>query len=467
MSDTRVRAPELPDNLTWFNVKQAPSLAALRGRVVLLFFWSASSVDCLRMLADLRYLESRFGADLALIGVHSPKLGHEQADTHVQKAINRWHMHFPVLNDPDLQLWRLFRAKSWPTLIYIDPDGAIVGVLRDAGKRKKLEKTITDHLAARPPACVVPVVPQLRPEAKSIIKFPAKLYAAEGRLYISDSGRNRILETDHLGRIRRSFGSGSPGLVDGASDYASFTSPQGLIRVGDDLYVADAGNHAIRRVRLASGDVETVVAPDDAQAEPDGLCFPWDLAYRNGALYIAMAGSHQIRKFTLNNQTLTAYAGQALAGLVDGPVRGACFAQPMGVALYNEHLFIADTANATIRMVRLQNDIVATIVGSTSGEPGDREGLGSEARLQYPAGIAIDPARELLWIADSYNGKLKLLSLQDNRVRDYPLEHPLDEAGGLSVVGDSLFIANTNAHQILRVDLAQRSEQVIDIDEAE
>lgn len=466
MSDTHVRVPELPDNLTWFNVEQPLSLAALQGRVVLLYFWSASSIDSMRMLADLRYLDNRFTEGFAVLGIHSPKFPHEQANAPVQKAINRWHIHFPVVNDADLQLWRLFRVKSWPTLIYIDPEGAIVGVLRDTDKRKKLETTIARHLQARVSADSVPLVLQRHPEQRSTLKFPAKLYAAEGRLYISDSGRNRILETDHLGRIRRSFGSGSPGLVDGAPDYASFTSPQGIIKVGDDLYVADAGNHAIRRIRLGSGDVETVLAVDEEQANPAGSYYPWDLVYRNGALYIAMAGSHQIWKFTLNSKSLALYGGQTLAALVDGPVRSACFAQPLGLALYNEHLFIADAANSVIRMVRLPTDLVATVVGSDTLEQGDREGLGSAARLQYPAGIAIDPARELLWIADSYNGKLKLLSLQDNRVRDYPLDHPLEEPGGLSVVGDSLFIANTNAHQILRVDLAQRTEQVIEIDEA-
>lgn len=476
MSNQRVSAPEIPDNLEWFNIEQPLKLAELRGKVVLLNFWTSSSIQCVQNLPELRHLQNQFPKGFAIIGVHCPKFPHEQPSQQVQKAINRLHIQHPVIQDPELQLWRLFRLKSLPSLIYIDPEGHIIGVVRGEIKRKKLEQAIADdiekiHQAGLRNNKKLPLV--RKPEERGMLRFPGKLLATDSRLYISDTGRNRVLETDHMGRLRRIFGSGSAGLVDGAADYASFNAPQGIIKLDEDLYVADSGNHAIRRIRLGSGDVETIASngallteQQSAQmAVSEAMQSPWDLLYSHSALYIAMAGAHQIWKLPLNSRKLEVFAGQGRADLVDGPARSACFAQPSSLTVFNEHLFIADAESSAIRVIRLQADTVATVVGLGLSEYGDREGIGREARLQYPLSITVDRQRELLWVADSYNDKLKMIAFKDNRVRDFPLDHPLQEPGGLSLYGDTLFVANTNAHEILRVDLPSRRVQVLDIDE--
>ena len=89
MSDARVQAPELPTNLEWFNTSRPLSLAELRGRVVLLDFWTYCCINCMHVLSDLKYLEEKYGERLAVIGLHSPKFPNERVGAQLQKAINR------------------------------------------------------------------------------------------------------------------------------------------------------------------------------------------------------------------------------------------------------------------------------------------------------------------------------------------------------------------------------------------
>lgn len=476
MTSARVRAPEIPRSLEWFNTEEPLWLADQRGKVVLLDFWSYGCINSLHIQTDLRHLAQKYPDGLAVIGVHSPKFPHEKIPVQVQKAINRLHIQYPVLNDPELKLAQQYALKTWPSVVVIDPEGYIVGVSRGEGKRKQLDELIANYLGERKfnddPG---PVTARLNPEPASTLKFPGKVHASEGRLFISDSGRNRVLECDLTGRVRRIFGSGSPGLVDGQGEYASFRNPQGLVRAADDLFVADAGNHAIRRIRLDSGEVETLSGTGEhgrkmperfEKALGASLNSPWDLVYEQGVLFIAMAGQHQIWRLPFTSPGFSAYAGSGKEGLLDGPARAACFAQPSGLAMFDEHMYVADAASSTIRVIRMQTQSVATVVGSRS-EFGDHEGMGRDARLQHPQGIAADVGRNLLWIADSYNSKIKTLALHNNRVSDFNIYHPLNEPGGLCVLGDDLFIANTNAHEILRVNIPSRAVQVFVIDESE
>lgn len=472
MTSARVRAPEIPRSLEWFNTEEPLWLADQHGKIVLLNFWSYGCIKSLHIQHDLRYLAQKYPDDLVIIGVHSPKFPHEKVSDQLQKAINRCHIQHPVVNDPELKLVQQYALKSWPGVVVLDPEGNIVGVSRGEGKRKQLDDLIANYLSGRKSDIASGTFKvKLSPESATALRFPGKVHASEGRLFISDSGRNRILECDLAGRVRRVFGSGSPGLVDG--EYASFRNPQGLVRAADDLFVADTGNHAIRRIRLDRGEVETLSGTGThgrkmperfERAAGAELNSPWDLAYQRGVLYIAMAGQHQIWRLPFTSPGFSAYAGSGKEGLLDGPARAACFAQPSGLAMYDEHMFVADAASSTIRVIRLQTQSVGTVVGSRS-EFGDHEGLGRDARLQHPQGIAADDARGLLWIADSYNSKIKTLALANNRVSDFNIYHPLNEPGGLCVLGDDLFIANTNAHEILRVNIPSRSVQVLEIDE--
>ncbi len=475
---TRVRAPELPENLEWFNTDAPLTLASQRGKVVLLDFWTYCCINCMHVLPDLHYLENKYPENLAVIGIHSPKFENERIGAQLQKAINRHTVRHPVANDTSFQMWRAYGIKAWPSVILIDPEGYVIGVLRGEGRRQQLDQLISRHIEeakrkgvlARSPMSVSP-----KPEAPSALSFPGKVLATADSLYIADSGRNRILRTYHDGRIRSVFGSGTAGLLDGYETAAMFDNPQGMVIVADFLYVADTGNHSIRRVQLKTGEVMTVagtgkqgryVADSFRDPQRAQLNSPWDLSYAESNLYIAMAGQHQIWRMNLNHFGIERYAGSGREDIVDGTREQACFAQPSGLVAYNNQLYLADSEASAVRTVRLTGDAVTTLVGKGLFDFGDRDGIAQEARLQHPRGITADPERNALWIADTFNSKIRRIDLKTNEVSRFKFSHPLDEPGGLSLYRNKLFVANTNAHEIVAVDLNTRLAEVLHVREA-
>jgi sugar lactone lactonase YvrE len=477
MSEARIRAPELPEGLQWFNTSRPLKLAELRGRVVLLDFWTYCCINCMHVLSDLKYLEDKYGENLTVIGLHSPKFPNERVATQLQKAINRHHIRHPVANDPQFQVWRSYAIKAWPSVLVIDPEGYAVGVMRGEGRRQQLDDLIHKLLTQAEQKGLEPrgkLPMQFQPEARASLTFPGKVYATEHALYIADTGRNRILETYHNGTIRRIFGSNTAGFLDGNQQEAAFDSPQGMVRVDDFLFVADTGNHAIRRIDLRHGEVETFAGTgaqgryvasffDKPREAP--LNSPWDLAYAKGVLYVAMAGQHQIWAFQLAKRTLEVLAGSGREGLVDGSLPMAALAQPSGLALSGTQLYLADAETSAIRAIDLEQETVRTLVGKGLFEFGDEDGTGTAAKLQHPLGLCLDPVRKCLWIADSYNSKIKAISLSSNLVSTLGLTLPLNEPGGLHLAGDALFVADTNHHRVVRIDLKQSDAEILDIHE--
>jgi sugar lactone lactonase YvrE/peroxiredoxin len=475
---TRVRAPELPDDLEWFNTAKPLTLASQRGKVVLLDFWTYCCINCMHVLPDLRYLENKYSQSLTVIGVHSPKFENERVGAQLQKAINRHHIRHPVANDPTFQLWRAYGIKAWPSMILIDPEGYVLGLLRGEGRRQQLDQLIgkaIEEAEAKGVLAYSPTEVTPRPEEPATLSFPGKVLVSANSLYIADSGRNRILQTYHDGRIRRVFGSGNAGLLDGHETAAMFDNPQGMVIVGDFLYIADTGNHAIRRIHLKSGEVMTVagtgqqgryVADSFRDPQQAQLNSPWDLSYDESNLYIAMAGQHQIWRMNLNHLGIERYAGCGREDIVDGTRERACFAQPSGLVAHHDQLYVVDSEASAVRSVRLAGDAVTTLIGKGLFDFGDRDGTGQEARLQHPLGITVDPERNALWIADTFNSKIKRIDLRTNEVSRFKVSHPLNEPGGLSLYRNKLFVANTNAHQILAIDLQTRMAEVVDVREA-
>ncbi len=125
-STFRVRAPELTGRGGWLNTSEPLSLTRLRGKVVLLDFWTFCCANCLHVLDELRPLEEKYRDVLVVVGVHSPKFAHETEHEAVAAAVDRYEVHHPVLDDPDLDLWRQYAVRAWPTLVVIDPEGYVV-----------------------------------------------------------------------------------------------------------------------------------------------------------------------------------------------------------------------------------------------------------------------------------------------------------------------------------------------------
>ena len=462
--NARIAAPELPYALEWVNTDEPPTLESLRGRVTLLNFWTFDCVNCINALPDLRYLENKYHDGLSVIGVHTPKYTHQRQGAPLLKAVNRHHLHHPVANDPGYALWQAYGVQAWPTLAVIDAQGQLAALLPGEGRRQEADTLIAqllDEAAANDLRVYESSVNAARPEANAALRFPGKLLVTDTSLWIADSAHNRILECNHEGRILRQFGSGNPGYWDGTNQDAGLCDPQGMFLLKDALYVADTGNHAVRRIRLLNGEIETVagtgVAGHDLAneySEPTKIAMsaPMDVSGTGGKLYIALAGHNQLWQLDLAANHLNVLAGSGQLGLADGLGVAASFAQPSSLSLIGQQLVIADAASSAIRVMRLLDNNVSTLIGVGLYDFGDVSGKRETARLQHPLAVCADP-RGLIFVADSYNGKIKALNMRSGELRTLNLPYHLDEPAGLSLANGALWIANTNAHEIVHVDL--------------
>ncbi|HVP14614.1 MAG TPA: thioredoxin-like domain-containing protein, partial [Terriglobales bacterium] len=489
-----IHAPELERSFAWLNTDRPLRFAReLKGQVVLLDFWTFCCINCMHILPDLEHLERRFaGRPFLVIGVHSAKFENETARESVRAAIQRYGIRHPVVIDEDMKLWRAYGARSWPTRVLVDPTGRIALTYAGEGERERFERAIEGLLEEHARNGTLAASPiALRPEAAvrsaSGLSFPGKVLAdppragEPGRLFIADTAHHRVVIAgwpDRSGRapLLRAIGSGRAGREDGPAERASFRAPQGLALTRGRLFVADTENHLIRAVDPATGEVSTWAGTGEmtndraggARGVRQGINSPWDLAVHGSRLLVAMAGTHQIWRFELGNAFGRAYAGTGREDLEDGPAERAALAQPSGLAVAGDTLWIADSEVSAIRGLDLVDERLFTVIGEGLFDFGDVDGAYPAARLQHPLGVAA--WRERLLVADSYNHKIKLVDpaartaatrFGDGRPGAGPGAEGgsgrgglrLFEPGGLSVAGDEAFVADTNNHRLVRLDL--------------
>jgi thiol-disulfide isomerase/thioredoxin/sugar lactone lactonase YvrE len=472
----KVRAPHLQGR-GWLNTGgQEVTLAGLRGRIVLLDFWTFACVNCLHVLEELRPLEERFAGVLVTIGVHSPKFVHEADPAAVRDAVERYAVHHAVLDDFEMTTWDAYAAKAWPTLVVIDPNGYVVAHLSGEGHANGLavliEELITEHEAAgtlrRGDSPYVPV-----PDPVSRLRFPGKVIALEaGRVLVSDTAHHQLVELDaDLVTERRRFGTGERGLRDGMQPW--FAEPQGLLRlpaevaaqVGYDVLVADSVNHALRGLRLADGLVRTVAGTGEqlrtrvpVGASSPALSTPWDLAWwpsPAGPVTVAMAGSHQLWAFDPVTAVSTVIAGTTVEGLRDGSLESVFFAQPSGLATGPDGtLWVADAETSALREVRPDPQVgaaVSTVIGHGLFDFGFRDGdAQTEAMMQHPLGVAV-LADGSIAVADTFNGAVRRYDPRTRTVRT--LARDLNEPSDLLVDGDALIVVESAAHRLVRLPI--------------
>ena len=413
-SQVPIRAPELDGAAEWLNVAAPLSLAQLRGKVVLLDFWTYGCINCMHVLRDLKTLEERFRDELVVIGIHSPKFPNEKLADNLKRILVRYEIEHPVVNDANHEVWRRYGVQAWPTRVIVDPAGNLVGTAMGEGNLEGFVNAIRTVIRVfdqtgginRAP---LPLDLERARHADRPLLYPGKVLADEqsGRLFIADSNHNRIVISSLAGRVIETIGSGLQGDGDGIFSQARFNRPQGLALDSDALYVADTGNDQIRVVDFQVRAVHTLETSD--------LRSPWDLALKTGILIVAMAGPHQIWVIDLLHDRAYPYAGTGEEARRDGAVNQAAFAQPSGLALNGNTLYVADAVSNTIRSVALPPvNSVSTLAGGDLFEFGDSDGEGDTARLQHPLGVAVHEGRVI--IADTYNHKINMLDPSSGKV---------------------------------------------------
>ncbi len=491
----RFDAPSLDGGNGWLNTKTPLDWRKLRGKVVLIDFWTYCCINCMHVLPDLEFLEKKYANQLVVIGVHSAKFENEKDTEAIRSAIVRYEIKHPVINDSEMTVWRKFGVRSWPTLVVVDPEGKYIGYLSGEGNRERLDLIVARLIKYHRKKGTLNEEPlQFDLEAVKLastpLRFPGKVLADSdsNRLFISDSNHNRIVITNLQGKLLEIIGSGKIGAADGDYKTASFDHPQGMELVGDTLYVADTENHLLRLIDLKNKTV-TTLAGTGKQSRTRGkggellktaLNSPWAISQFQNTLYIAMAGPHQLWKHKIGSQTIEVFAGSGREDIVDGSLASSALAQPSGMTTDQKHLYFVDSEGSAVRKVDFGPPaLVSTIAGPRNLPNGrslfefaDIDGKGDIARFQHPLGIVYHNGK--LYVADSYNHKIRIVDLKTGEVttflgtgkagKDLKAAVQFSEPAGLSISRDQLYIADTNNHRIVVVNLKDKSATELKID---
>jgi thiol-disulfide isomerase/thioredoxin len=453
----RVRAPELVDGL-WLNTPEPLSLQGLRGRFVLLDFWTFACGNCLHVIEELRPLEARFPDVLTVIGVHSPKFPHEAEPAALAAAVERADLHHPVLNDPELALWRQYAVRAWPTLVLIDPEGYVVAQAAGEGQvsalAAMLERLVPEHetrgtlrrgdVPYEPPA---PVATALRYPAKAVLR------ADTGTLLVADAGHHQVTELAADGEtVLRRIGTGRRG--------EPFAEPNGLTllppgRAPFDLLVADTANHVLRGVDLGRGEVGATIDLPAALADArtvtgpvPPVLSPWDVAWWPAIdrVVVAAAGVHLLLAVAPATGTAEVLAGTTVEGLRDGPALDGWLAQPSGLAVDGDRLWFVDAETSALRWLTADGQL-GTAVGEGLFDFGHVDGPAGQARFQHPLGVTLLPDGGVA-VLDTFNGAVRRYDPRTQTVST--LARGLLEPSGAVLVDGRLVVVESAGHRLVQ-----------------
>jgi DNA-binding beta-propeller fold protein YncE len=463
-------APELGKNLEWLNTDKPLSIAGLRGKIVLLDFWTYGCINCIHAIPDLKKLEAKYASQLVVIGVHSGRYLNERNTENIRRIIFRYELEHPIVNDADFKIWKAYGVDAYPTQMLIDPEGNVI--LKTTGEKQlslqdeTIGATVEKfRLAGKLDEKPLKFALEKDKFAASPLLFPGKILADEksDRLFIADTNHNRIVVTKLDGTLLEIIGSGNASRADGSFASAGCNRPQGLALDGNFLYVADTENQLIRRVDLENKKVETVAGTGEQGRQERGgtaletmLNSPWDLMIVGREIFVAMAGNHQIWRLDLEKNTIAPFAGSGIEGRKDGSLETATFAQPSGLAFDGKNLYVADPESNLIRVIDLNERSVKTLAGGQPADFEDADADGKIVRLQHSLGLAISGKE--LFIADTYNHKIRSLNLSKRTIKNYIGDGKAGSAdgkparfyepGGLSAAVGKLYVADTNNHSI-------------------
>jgi thiol-disulfide isomerase/thioredoxin/sugar lactone lactonase YvrE len=473
------KGPDFTGGTGWLNTAGPIRMKDLKGKIVLIDFWTLCCINCIHVLPDLAKLEKKYPNELVVIGVHSAKFDSEKSNESIRKAILRYEISHPVVNDANMEVWKSFGARSWPTLMLIDPEGEVVYRKSGEGQYEDLDEKIAQLIKTHKAKKTLNTRPMKFELARacaggSPLFFPGKVTVdvPGKRIFIADSTHHRIVITDLDGKKIAIAGTGEPGRKDGTFASATFNDPQGMALKGETLYVADRKNHLIRALDLKAKKVTTVAGTGEqgrdhggyGDALKLGLNSPWDLLLDGDRLYIAMAGHHQIWAMNTKRGRIAAWAGDGDENIEDDTLDNAKFAQPSGLTTDGKTLFVADSETSAVRSVPMKGrGQVRTLVGQGLFKFGDVDGKAEDVRLQHALGVAYHDG--LLYVADTYNSKIKTLDPRTRECKTFLggepagwLATPLfNEPGGICAADGKLYVADTNAHRIRIVDIKKKT----------
>ncbi|HNQ91444.1 MAG TPA: thioredoxin-like domain-containing protein [Alphaproteobacteria bacterium] len=456
----------------WLNVTRPPTEGDMKGRLLLLDFWTYGCVNCMQVVPDLSFLEEKYGDKLLVIGIHSAKYQGEQDSARILSAAKRFGLHHPVINDYDYAIWKSFGVNAWPTLILIGPDGQEISRYSGEGHRNDLDNDIAKNLSGVTNKTSIAALVE-KEKQDTVLSFPARIEPFENGFAIADAGHNRILLTSRDGEIEMQIGSGEKGFKDGDYKDAKFNNPRGLKVVGNMIYVADTDNHRLRLIDLKDRKVRTVAGTgkrgydrsvSNESALSVSLASPWDLEILPNSdskkLVIASAGLHQLHVYDIPSGRILVLAGSGIENIKDGEAAKAQLAQPSGLTTDGSAIYFVDAESSALR--ELKDGQVKTLIGTGLFNYGLKDGTYPTAMLQHPQGL--DYANGKIYVADTYNSALRVYDLKTGELSTLKWTgDPLGEVGDINIEGDMAYIVDTTHHKIEKLDVTNGKTEAVTI----
>ncbi len=487
------------DNLTnnkseWLNSARNIKAGDLKNRIILVDFWTYACVNCLHMIPEIKKLEEQFGNRLTVIGVHSGKFDNEKLINSIQKAVLKYNIEHLVVNDADFKIWKSFGASSWPTMILLDVNGQVVkkyqGEVSGAVIAKDVKKLVKKY-SFQLNHHSLPIVLEKNKTVDHFLKFPSGIDFAHNFSYkniiktnglvVSNTGDNTILVTSLNGNSLLEIGSGDIGSNDGNLNDASFNAPRGLLFKNNILYVADTGNHLIRKVNFKTGKVTTIAGTKnnglaivgDNKALKTDLSSPWDLEFfpDHNHIIIANAGTHQLLKYSISSGIISPFAGDGNEDLVDGKYPNNSLAQPSGLSAFGSNLYFVDSETSSLRVIN-KSGVVRTLIGRGLFDFGHKNGAAKKALMQHPVGLSADDTG--IYIADTHNHVIRKFDLQGKKLSDYSGDVRGDGIGSkkntsynepeaMVAVLDKFYITDTNNGRVVELDRRSGNSKLLNI----
>ncbi len=432
------------------NTKTPLKASDVKGKIVLVDFWTYGCINCQQVIPDLKFLEAKYKQELVVVGVHSAKFANEKDSFEIKKAIARYGITHPVVNDKDFLVWDAFGVEAWPTLVLIDPDGKVVKGYSGEGHRGDLDRDIfalSNKFKGKISSKKIEVV---KADHKMQFMFPSKIvevagFNADGGttrnvFFLTDSSHHQIVGLEKNGKEFLRIGSGKEGF-----SAETLSRPQGTVFGNGVLYIADTANNALRSYDFKTKKI-TTLAGDGTRGNL--WASPWDLEFiNNDEIAVAMAGTHQLVSYNIKTKKVSVIAGSGEESINDGRLPGNSLSQPSGLSRVGDKLYFVDAETSSLRV--LEKGVITTLIGKGLFDFGLVDGDKSKALMQHTTGVFA--IADKVYLADTYNNAVRVYDVKSGKLST--LAKGFKEPNDVQVSDGKLIVVSTGEHALKKVNL--------------
>lgn len=476
----------------WLNLARKIEKKDLKNRIILLDFWTHSCVNCLHIIPEIKKLEKEFGNKILVIGVHSGKFENEKDIESIRKAVLKYVIDYPIVNDSMLKIWNEFEINARPTVVLIDPRGRVKKTYigeNDIKYARKTIKKLVEKYRYHLNRDELPILLEKNKIIKTVLSYPTKISHSKKFSYksysgpaffIANSARNSIIVAKENGEIITQIGLKDVGLQDGIFDVARFNFPSGILYNDGILYVADTQNHALRAINFKSGRVETLIGNKERglvlKGETDALNFalalPLDLEFLGDKNKIAIAnsGTNQILLFDLKTNKIKPLAGSGVEGIIDGKFPKNSLTQTSSLSFYDGNLYFIDSSTSSLRVYEKDGNIRTLIGDNLSDSGGHKDGDKKTALMQHPLDLFVN--KNGVYISDSFNHKIRKYQFNSKTIKDLFGDKrgnslgenvEFDEPDGVVIVDNDMFVVDGNNNRIVKINFDKMKSSLLNI----